>query len=91
MTKKKRAHERDYIEDLRLTKSLLISTSLQKRLDVVARQLIEGFNDPLVFKPLQRLMIERKAWEHVRQLGSKPQLAFCHPAILVAHPVSSVL
>jgi hypothetical protein len=90
MTKKKRTHERDYIEDLRLTKSLLISSSLQKRLDVAARRLIEKHSGPLVFKPLQRLMIERKAWEHVRQLGIKPQLVFCHPDILIAHPVTSL-
>jgi hypothetical protein len=90
MTKRKRAPAPDYIQDLRLTKSLLVSTSLQKRLDIAAQQLIEGFSGPLVFKPLQQLMIERKAWEHMRRLGSKPQLVFCHPAILVAHPVSSL-
>ncbi len=90
MAKKKHTRVRDYVEDLRLTKSLLISTSLQKRLDITARQLIDGFRDPLVFEPLQRLMIERKAWEHAKQLRSKPQLVFCHPDILLAHPVTSL-
>lgn len=95
MAKRKTAQGRpseghDYVEDLRLTKSLLISTSLQKRLDIIARKLIEEFPRPLVFLPVDHLMIEKKAWKYVGQLAIKPQLVFCHPEVLIAHPVTSL-
>ena len=82
--------ERSYIEDLRLTKSLLVVTRLQKRPDVAARKLIQGFTKPLGFKPLQDFMIEERAWHHVQDLRIKPQMVFCHPEVLMAHPATSL-
>ena len=87
---KEQRDERSYIEDLRLTKSLLVVTSLQKRPDVAARELIEGFTEPLDFSPLRDFMIEERAWRHVQTLRIKPQLVFCHPHVLIAHPATSL-
>jgi hypothetical protein len=80
----------DYATGLRLTKSLLVATTLQRHRDIVARKLIEGFEEPLEFRPLQQLMIEDGAWEHVRTLALTPQLVFCHPTLLRAHPSTSL-
>lgn len=48
----------DYTEELQKTKSLLISTELQKRRDIIARALVEKYDKPLAFEPLHDLMIE---------------------------------
>jgi hypothetical protein len=80
----------DYATDLRLAKSLLIVTELQNRKDLAARQLIENYTEPLEFRPLENLLIEEQAWEHVRSLEIKPQLVFCHPLLLQKRPSTSL-
>ncbi|HCN27361.1 MAG TPA: hypothetical protein DIT64_00925 [Verrucomicrobiales bacterium] len=82
--------EPDYVEELRRAKSLLISSELRKRRDVAARQCIESFNADPGYEPLHGLMIERRAWEHVERLGVPAKLVFCHPAILMEHPRTSL-
>ena len=52
----------DYIQNLRLTKSLLVVTSLQKRRDVEAKVLIENYPVPLEFQPGSR-------WAYSAQAG----------------------
>src|SRR5438093_4898834 len=76
----------DYIQNLRLTKSLLIVISLQRRNDLQAKLLVESFPGALEFERLHELLIEEKAWQHVQALGLKPQMVFCHPKLLEAHP-----
>jgi hypothetical protein len=80
----------NYIEDLRKTKSLLVATSLQKRQDKKALDLITAFNEPLNWQPLENLMIDIQAWEYIRNKGYKPKDVFCHPEILLAHPITSL-
>jgi len=80
----------NYVEDLRRTKSLLIVSTLQQRRDVKARKLIERFGEALSFEPLHELLIEARAWNHVLTSRIKPQLVFCHPRILVVHPLTSL-
>lgn len=80
----------DYATGLRLFKSVLVATTLQRRRDVAARKLIEAFSEPLDFRPLENLLIEEQAWRHVQSLSIQPRLVFCHPALLRAHPSTSL-
>ena len=80
----------DYKESLRLTKALLVVTKLQERHDIAARQLIERYREPLNFKPLKKLLIEQKAWDHIQGLQIDPKLVFCHPNVLQAAPTTSL-
>ena len=86
----RRPTEPSYIETLRQTKSLLIVSNLQRRLDLKARELVEAFEETLSFEPLDELMIEERAWQHVLGLNIRPQLVFCHPRILILHPTTSL-
>jgi hypothetical protein len=87
---KKKTDARKYAEQLRLTKSLLIASSLQKRMDEQARRMIEEYGETLDFTPLVDYLIEEKAWRHVTALGLEPQLVFSHPALLQASPLTSL-
>src|SRR5438093_12933282 len=80
----------DYKEDLRLTKSLLVVSKLQERHDVAARKLIERFRETLDFKPLKKLLIDRKAWDYIQRLRLDPKFVFCHPKVLQAAPTTSL-
>lgn len=88
MSKKKQPA--DYKQDLRLTKSLLIATTLQKRRDIEASALVEAFQKNVDFQPLEDFLIEAKAWAHVKSLRVKPVLVFCHPEMLREHPTTSL-
>jgi hypothetical protein len=87
---KKKMDGRKYAEELRLTKSLLIATSLQKRIDELARRMIEDYAEALDYTPLVDYLIEAQAWQHVAALALKPQLVFSHPALLQAFPLTSL-
>ena len=52
-----------YTDDLRLIKSLLIVTSLQKRKDIQAINLIKKFSDNLTWKQISNLLIENECLE----------------------------
>ena len=82
--------EPDYTERLRRTKSLLVVSTLQQRLDLKARKLVEKFRESLSFEPLKDFMIEESAWAYVTGARIRPQLVFCHPRMLIAHPVTSL-
>lgn len=86
----KKEPKQSYVEDLRLSRSLLIVGKLQERPDVAARKLIEAFAPEPDYEPLHDLMIEPRAWEHVRKLGVPARLVFCHPDIVMAHPSASL-
>jgi len=81
---------KDYIRDLRLTKSLFIVSSLQKRKDLIAKEVIDKYNKSLNYKPLKNYLIEKDAWDYISKLGLKPQLVFCHPDILLHFPIVSL-
>ncbi len=74
----------DYKEELRLIRSLLIVTSLQRKEDIKARDSITKFENPLDWKPLDSLMIEKEVWDYiVENKNYDPKLAFCHPDVLM--------
>jgi len=79
-----------YTEDLRLIKSLLIVTSLQKRNDLKAVQLIRAFPNKLAWKPLGNLMIDSEVWTYATAKGFDPKLVFCHPDVLQSRPATSL-
>ncbi|MGI0013543.1 MAG: XcyI family restriction endonuclease [Nitrososphaera sp.] len=80
-----------YTERLRLVKSLLIVTSLQKRSDLNAVQLIRAFTGELKWKPLNKLLIDPQVWDYAVQTRHyDPKLVFCHPDILLSAPPTSL-
>lgn len=81
----------NYSDNLRKVKSLLIATSLQKREDIKASKFIEEFSDDLEWQPLANLMIDADVWNYVTTTRNyNPKLVFCHPKILMAHPITSL-
>ncbi|MCF7885535.1 MAG: XcyI family restriction endonuclease [Candidatus Marinimicrobia bacterium] len=81
----------NYTRNLRLIKSLLIVTSLQKKDDIKARKKIEHLSLDLSWKPIDRLMIDKEVWEYIIQEKLyDPKLVFCHPDILLTEPTSSL-
>jgi len=80
-----------YTEKLRLVKSLLIVTSLQKRKDLKAINLIQEYGKELHWKPLEHLLIEQQIWKYaVENKDYDPKFVFCHPNILLSHPTTSL-
>ena len=64
-------------------KSLLIVTSLQKRLDLKAVRLIRAYKGSLNWEPLDDLMIDQEVWDYaVHGQGFPPKMVFCHPTVL---------
>lgn len=80
-----------YTEDLRLLKSLLIVTSLQKRNDLKALEAIQEISLPIEWEPLDRLMIDQEVWGYaVSEKRYNPKIIFCHPDILLSNPITSL-
>jgi hypothetical protein len=79
-----------YTEDLRLIKSLLIVTSLQKRNDLKAVQLIRAFPNKLSWEPLRNLLIDPEVWAYAAANHYDPKLVFCHPDVLLYKPATSL-
>lgn len=80
-----------YTHDLRLIKSLLIVTSLQKRNDLKAIKLIRAFPGRLNWKPLSKLLIDPQVWAYaVTTQRCDPKLVFCHPSVLRYSPATSL-
>lgn len=81
----------NYTDELRLLRSLLIVTSLQKRQDLKAAKEIQSFETPLQWKPFSNLMIDKDVWRYaIVEKGFDPKLVFCHPDILLKAPMSSL-
>jgi len=80
-----------YTDELRKIKSLAIVTALQRRPDLSASKLIEGFDTELNWKPLEDLGIEQEAWDYVTKVQRyEPKLVFCHPLVLTKHKSTSL-
>lgn len=80
-----------YTEDLRLLKSLLIVTSLQKRNDLKALNAIQEISPPIDWEPFSRLMIDQEVWSYaVEKKHYDPRTIFCHPDILSKNPITSL-
>jgi hypothetical protein len=86
----KSGSEQEYAREIRLHRSLLIATALQQRLDVKAANLVGAFRGHASFEPLADLMIEQRAWDHVQALRIQPRRVFCHPDVLLAHPLTGL-
>jgi hypothetical protein len=80
----------DYVTNLRLAKSLLVVSSLQKRKDEAARKLIEDYKEHLGYEPLSHLLIEEHAWVYVQTRRISEKFVFAHPALMMAHPATSL-
>lgn len=80
-----------YTDELRRVKSLLVVSTLQKRVDLHALEMIRQFEQKLTWKPLSSLLMEHEAWKYaVTAKRHDPKLVFCHPDILLAYPATSL-
>ena len=79
-----------YTDHLRIIKSLLIVTSLQKRKDIKAIDAIRKFSKPLSWKPLKEFMIDADVWKYAVKKGYDPKEVFCHPDVLIHNPTTSL-
>ena len=81
----------DYTEALRLVKSLLIVTSLQKREDIKALKALKSIREPLIWNPHEAYMIAEEVWRYAVDIKHyDPKLVFCHPDILLKYPITSI-
>ena len=72
-------------------RALIISEHIRGRSDLEARQTIGNFTEPLEFESrLKDLAIAPEAWGHIVNAGIDPRLVFAHPALLQAHPKTSL-
>ena len=71
-------------------RSRIFSDMIRKREDREQRQLIDDFADELSFDPVGDFMISDSSWKHVLSLDVEPKVVFAHPAILRAHPTTSL-
>ena len=67
-----------------------IAGRLAERTDLRIRDRILAFPEELDYRNMEWLLIEKTAWEHIRQSGLKPRLVFAHPRILEEIPQSSL-
>jgi len=76
-----------YTHDLRITRSLLIVTSLQKKADIKAQNLIKKFKRELNWSPSSDLLIEKGVWNYiVEKMQYDPKQIFCHPDTIIHNP-----
>jgi hypothetical protein len=87
---KSRFMDQDYTSELRKIKSLSIVTTLQKRIDLKALELIQAYVTAINWEPFDDLGIDSNAWAYVNGKGYNPKLVFCHPDIVLAHPTTSL-
>ena len=73
------------LDDARF-RSTLMSERIKQRTDLALRTLLDKFEDPLTFHPLDDLMISQGAWDYVNELAIDPKRVFAHPDLLVKHP-----
>ena len=63
-------------KDTALYKSLLFSRLVRQRNDLELQQIVEEYDTPLDFEPLDGLMISEAAWEFVLDANIEPRLVF---------------
>ncbi|MDF1559131.1 MAG: XcyI family restriction endonuclease [Bacteroidales bacterium] len=80
-----------YTDNLRKIKSLLIVTSLQKKIDIKAFKNLEKLKINLDWNSKSNLMIDEDIWDYiVKTRKYDPKLVFCHPSVIVEQPTSSL-
>ena len=72
--------------DATMLRSRLFAGHIAQREDDNQRKIIESYDNPLDFTPVEELMISQGAWSHVVDMKISPQLVFAHPDILQASP-----
>lgn len=83
--------EKNYKHNLRLIKSLLIVTSLQKKRDLEVKKRIQALDLNIKWNDLNKLMIEREVWDYAtKEMNYDPKLVFCHPDVLKKEKTSSL-
>lgn len=81
----------DYRRFTRELRSQDLTRTLQRRLDLRARQVVADLGSQYSFADsVESYLISRGAWEHVRNLGLNPASVFCHPDMLVEEPFASL-
>jgi hypothetical protein len=80
-----------YSDNLRKVKSLLIVTSLQKRRDIKAFEILRDLEIDLNWESLSTLMIDKETWDYVT-IDKKydPKFVFCHPETISKVPTTSL-
>lgn len=72
-------------------RALIISQRIRQRADLEARRLIDAFPEELDYAgQLEELAIAAEAWQYIREADIAPKLVFAHPALLQAHPQTSL-
>jgi hypothetical protein len=80
----------DYSDHIRMIRSLLIVTSLQKKDDLKIAKTISSYKKPLEWN-LDRLLIDPTVWQYISSTKKyDPKLVFCHPEIIMTHPRASL-
>lgn len=77
------------LENARL-RALRIVRYLRQRPDERVRNLIEGYAPALAYEPLAHFMISQQAWDYIQSARIAYRLVFAHPALLAAHPETSL-
>lgn len=81
----------NYIDNLRKIKSLLIVTSLKKKIDLKAFKSISKFDLDLNWSSKSDLMISDEVWNYVTAIRKyDPKFVFCHPEVVKKIPYSSL-
>ena len=73
-----------------IRRSKVLSERIRQRTDVRVRKIVDEFSDRLDYAPLEDLMINRSAWEHVTGSGIEPRQVFAHPVLLQKFPEASL-
>ena len=76
------------LDDVR-DRSKLIANSIAQKTDITLFELIDEYENPLDFRPINEFSISSGAWNHVSTLAVKPQLVFAHPELLGRYPQAS--
>ncbi len=80
-----------YSDNLRKVKSLLIVTSLQRRTDIKAFDILRELEIDLQWEPFSNFMIDKDTWEYVTEEKKyDPKFVFCHPDTLKLKPLTSL-
>lgn len=80
----------EYAENLRKLKSQLLASTLKEKRDVHAFSAVKRIKSHLDWESRSGLMIDEEAWKHIKRLGHDPKEVFCHPAVLIGNPITSL-
>ena len=68
-----------------------LTISLQRRLDIQSRQMVDALGTRFNFADShEQHLISPGAWEHIRTLSLNPTRVFCHPDMLMEEPFISL-